>query len=459
VALFTLGEVASITKGRIRTSRLGDLRRSVRRVWADSRTCRSGDLFVALTGPRFDGHRFVADARKKGAIAALVREGSSVLGGMPLVQVDDTLRAFQELAAAHRRRFAIPVVAVSGSNGKTTTKEMIGRVLAERFTTLVTAGNYNNHIGVPQTLFRLTRRHQAAVIEMGISGLGEMSRLCEIAAPTHGVLTNIGPTHLATLGTIETVAKAKGELLKSLPDGGTAILNADDPFFERLSSWTNGTIVSFGFSRRAMVRALRMQSKNPSSSTVFVRLSGRRHGFSLHLNVAGRHNIANAMAAVATGTALGVGVSRIQTGLAGYRPAPMRSQVRHRRGATILNDCYNANPASLRAALEWLAEAKGAGRGFAVLGEMRELGEQEGPVHHEMGRVLASRADYLLTIGRLGAELGAGALEAGMSPDHIVVAKDHEELAERLRDLLRKGDVVLLKGSRAARMERVLEKL
>ena len=338
---------------------MGDLRRSVRRVWADSRTCRSGDLFVALTGPRFDGHRFVADARKKGAIAALVREGSPVPGGMPLVQVDDTLRAFQELAAAHRRRFTIPVVAVSGSNGKTTTKEMIGRVLAERFTTLVTAGNYNNHIGVPQTLFRLTRRHQAAVIEMGISGLGEMSRLCEIAAPTHGVLTNIGPTHLATLGTIETVARAKGELLKSLPAGGTAILNADDPFFERLSSWANGPILSFGFSRRAIVRALRMQSKNPSSSTVFVRLSGRRHGFSLHLNVAGRHNISNAMAAVATGTALGVGVGRIQTGLARYRPAAMRSQVRHRRGATILNDCYNANPASLRAALEWLSEAKG----------------------------------------------------------------------------------------------------
>ena len=202
-----------------------------------------------------------------------------------------------------------------------------------------------------------------------------------------------------------------------------------------------------------------MQSKNPSSSTVRVGLSGRRHSFTLHLNVAGRHNIANALAAVATGTALGVGVARIQTGLARYRPAAMRSQVRHWRGATILNDCYNANPASLSAALEWLAEVKGAGRGFAVLGEMRELGGQEAAVHREMGRVLASRADYLMTMGRLGAELGAGALEAGMRADHVVVAKDHEELAERLRALLRKGDVALLKGSRAARMERVLEKL
>jgi UDP-N-acetylmuramoyl-tripeptide--D-alanyl-D-alanine ligase len=381
------------------------------------------------------------------------------MDGAPVVQVDDTLRAFQQLAAAHRRRFAIPVVAVSGSNGKTTTKEMIGRVLSERFRTLVTAGNYNNHIGVPQTLFRLTRRHEAAVIEMGISGLGEMSRLCEIAAPTHGVLTNIGPTHLATLGTLDTVARAKGELLKSLPSDGTAILNADDPFYRQLSSWANGPVLSFGFSRAANVRALRIRLKGPSSSVVSVRLARRRHGFNIRLHVAGRHNIANALAAVATGTALGVGVNRIQAGLARYRPGAMRSEVRHRRGVMILNDCYNANPASVRAALDWLAEIKGTGRSIAVLGEMRELGEAEVEIHREVGRALASSADYLLTTGRLGSELAAGAVEGGMSRDHVVVATDQEELAKRLRALLRKGDAVLLKGSRAAQMERVLEKL
>jgi UDP-N-acetylmuramoyl-tripeptide--D-alanyl-D-alanine ligase len=459
VTVFTIAEVASITNGRVRIRRPQDLQRAVRRVWTDSRTCRAGDLFVALVGPRFDGHRYLRDARRKGAIAALVQKGSATMDGAPVVQVDDTLRAFQQLAAAHRRRFAIPVVAVSGSNGKTTTKEMIGRILSERFRTLVTAGNYNNHIGVPQTLFQLTRRHDAAVIEMGISGLGEMTRLCEIAAPTHGVLTNIGPTHLATLGTLDTVARAKGELLKSLPSDGTAILNADDPYYRQLSSWANGPVLSFGFSRAANVRALKIRSKGPSASVVSVRLPRRRYGFNVRLQVAGRHNIANALAAVATGTALGVGVKRIQAGLARYKPGAMRSEVQRRRGVMILNDCYNANPASVRVALDWLAEIKGTGRSFAVLGEMRELGEAEVEIHREVGRALATRADYLLTTGRLGSELAAGAIQGGMRRDHVVVATDQDELAKRLRTLLRKGDSVLLKGSRAAKMERVLEKL
>ncbi len=440
------------------TNRPADLRKAVRRVWTDSRTCRRGDLFVALPGPRFDGHHFVRAARKKGAVAAVLQGPSTREQGVPVVYVKDTLHAFQELAAAHRRRFTIPVVAVSGSNGKTTTKEMIGRVLSERFKTLVTEANYNNHIGVPQTLLRLTARHQAAVVEMGISGLGEMSRLCEIAAPTHGVLTNIGPTHLATLGTTETVARAKGELVKSLPTDGTAILNADDPYFKQLSSWANGRVLSFGFSPRAKVRALRVRSKNALASTVFVKVPGRG-SFSINLRVAGRHNIANALAAVAAGTALGVGVKRIQAGLARYRAGAMRSEVLRRRGITILNDCYNANPTSVRAALEWLREMKGAGRSFAVLGEMLELGEREAAIHHELGRTVAAGADYLLTMGTLGADLAAGALAGGMSRDHVVLSNKHEELGMRLRELLRAGDVILLKGSRAARMERVLEQL
>ena len=438
--------------------RQADLQKAVRRVWTDSRTCRRGDLFVALPGHRFDGHHFVKAARDKGAVAAIVQGHSIRDIDVPVVYVEDALQAFQQLAAAHRRRFRIPVVAVSGSNGKTTTKEMIGRVLSERFRTLVTEANYNNHIGVPQTLLRLTARHQAAVIEMGISGLGEMTRLCEIAAPTHGVITNIGPTHLATLGTTHAVARAKGELVKSLPRDGTAILNADDPYFRQLSSWANGSVLSFGFSRRAKVRALHVRSKNGRVSTVSVKLA-RRRPFSISLRVAGRHNISNALAAVAAGTALGVGVKRIQAGLGRYRAGAMRSEVLRKRGVTILNDCYNANPSSVRAALEWLREMKGAGRSFAVLGEMLELGEREARIHHELGRTVAAGADYLLTMGTLGADLAKGALAGGMSRDHVLLANKHEELSMRLRGLLRPGDVVLLKGSRGARMERVLEQL
>ena len=231
VALFTGGEIAVIAGGVLSQ---GAPQTAIRRVWTDSRTVRRGDLFVALTGARFDGHRFVAEALTKGAVGALVRHGFKLPGTALLFAVDEPLRAFQDVARAHRRRFDIPVVAVSGSNGKTTTKDMIGAILAERFVTLKTDGNLNNHIGVPQTLLRLAPRHEAAVIEMGISAPGELARLCEIAAPIHGVLTNIGPTHLETLGDLRAVARAKGEMLDALPAAGTAVLNADDAFFDEL---------------------------------------------------------------------------------------------------------------------------------------------------------------------------------------------------------------------------------
>lgn len=444
----------------------GSLRVTVRRVWTDSRTARAGDLFVALAGDRFDGHRFVGDALKKGAVGALVRRGYVTTGGAAkpvgamLIEVDDPLRAYQDLGRAHRRRFVIPVVAVSGSNGKTTTKEMIGGVVSERFDTLMTEGNLNNHIGVPQTLLRLTRRHEAAVIEMGISRLGEMTRLCEIAEPTHGVLTNIGPTHLATLGTVETVAQAKGELLEALPPNGSAILNVDDAFFEDLRGRARGRVISFGYADRADVRALHVASQGASSSRVRVGVRGRSRPFSVRLAVTGRHNVANALAAVAAGVSLGIGAGAIRDGLARYRPVPMRSEVRRWRGVTVLNDCYNANPASVRAALRWLSDLKGTGRTFAVLGEMLELGPGAEQVHRDLGRDLAHHAaDYVLTTGVLGAEIAAGALKEGMPADRVVTAPDHAALAGRLRGLIRKGDVVLLKGSRGAAMERVLEEL
>jgi UDP-N-acetylmuramoyl-tripeptide--D-alanyl-D-alanine ligase len=461
--MFSSGEIIDVTGGRLVS---GSPRATVRRVWTDSRTARRGDLFVALAGDRFDGHRFVGDALSKGAVGALVRRGYTTTGaaakraGMVLIEVDDPLRAYQDLARAHRRRFAIPLVAVSGSNGKTTTKEMIGGVVSERFDTLMTEGNLNNHIGVPQTLLRLTKRHEAAVIEMGISRLGEMTRLCEIAEPTHGVLTNIGPTHLATLGTVETVARAKGELLEALPQTGSAVLNADDVFFEELREKVRGRVVSFGFADRADVRALHVASEGASSSRVRVGVRGRSRPFSVRLAVTGRHNVANALAAVAAGFALGIGAGAIRTGLARYRPVAMRSEVRRWRGVTVLNDCYNANPASVRAALRWLSDLKGTGRTFAVLGDMLELGPEAEQAHRDLGRELAHHAaDYVLTTGTLGAEIAAGALKEGMPADRVVTAPDQAALADRLRGLLRKGDVVLVKGSRGAAMERVVEGL
>jgi len=457
VALFTGADIAAIADGALSQ---GSPQTAIQRVWTDSRTVRRGDLFVALTGARFDGHRFVAEALKKGAAGALVRCGFKLPGTALLIEVAEPLRAFQELARAHRKRFDIPVIAVSGSNGKTTTKDMIADILAERFATLKTEGNLNNHIGVPQTLLRLTPRHKAAVIEMGISGLGEMARLCEIAEPTHGVLTNIGPTHLETLGDIRAVARAKGELLDALPAAGTAVLNADDAFYDELCARVRGRVRSFGFSRRADVRALQVDTQGPSSTLLRIGVRDRARPFSVSLAVAGAHNVANALAAVAAGLAVGVGEGAIRAGLARYRPAGMRSEVRRWRGVTVLNDCYNANPASMRAALRWLAETKGAGRAIAVLGDMLELGGETTQAHRDVG-VEAARlgVDYLLTVGDLAAGIAAGALGEGMPAGCVITAPDHGVLAERLRGILRKGDVVLLKGSRGARMERVLEAL
>ena len=457
MALFTSADITRITQGVLTQ---GSPHAAIKRVWTDSRTVRRGDLFVALTGERFDGHQFVPEALKKGAAGALVRRGYKLPGAALLIEVDEPLRAFQELARAHRRRFDIPVVAVSGSNGKTTTKDMIGAILAARFATLKTEGNLNNHIGVPQTLLRLTARHEVAVIEMGISGPGEMTRLCEIAAPTHGVLTNIGPTHLETLGDVQAVARAKGEMLHALPADGTAVLNADDAFFDELSARARGHVRSFGFSERADVRALHVELRGPSETVLRVGVRGRTRPFVVTLRVAGAHNVSNALAAVATGVSLGVGEGAIREGLACYRPAAMRSEVCRWRGVTVLKDCYNANPASMRAAIRWLAEVKGTGRTIAVLGDMLELGQEAQPAHRDIGmEVIRHKTDYLLTVGALAAEIAGGALAGGMPADRVIITKDHADLAERLKVILRKGDVVLLKGSRGATMERVLEAL
>ncbi|TLY23068.1 MAG: UDP-N-acetylmuramoyl-tripeptide--D-alanyl-D-alanine ligase [Nitrospirae bacterium] len=451
VPLFTTDEIVTITGG-VMAQGLPNV--AIRRLWTDSRTLRRGDLFVALSGARFDGHQFVADALRKGAVGAIVRRGFVGAGGASagphparktpgkalLIEVEDPLRAFQELARAHRP------------------------ILAESFSVLKTDGNLNNHIGVPQTLLRLTARHEVAVVEMGISRLGEMARLCEIAEPTHGVLTNIGPTHLETLGDLRTVAQAKGEMLERLPRDGTAILNADDAFFKDLAARVRGQVRSFGFSERADVRALRVERRGLAFSLVRVGVRGRARPLSVTLGVAGAHNIANALAAIATGLALGVGESAIRAGLARFRPTAMRSEVRRWRGVTWLNDCYNANPTSMRAALRWLAELKGElkgnGRAIAVLGDMLELGEGSVRIHRDIGEELARQGtDYLLTVGDLAAEIAAGAREAGMPADRVIVTQEHAALAERLKGILRAGDVVLLKGSRGARMERVLEEL
>lgn len=467
MALFTIEEVAEVLAAKFLTMPQSPrLRKRIRRVWTDSRTVRAGDLFVALVGDRFDGHQYVAAALNQGAAGAVVRESYQLPSfkksvGEPVVfGVKDTLHAYQQLATHHRNRFDIPLVAVTGSNGKTTTKEMVTSVLARRWKVLKTEGNLNNRIGVPQTLFHLTPRHQAAVIEMGVDQQGQTARLCEIARPTIGIITNIGPDHLEFFGSMEGSAQAKAELLDHMPADGIVVLNADDQFFDYLASRAGCRVLSFGFGNKADVRATRIRSDDRRGSRFDLVLPERARSTAVELRAHGTHNIGNALAAAAVGYALGLPASGIAQGLVAFRPVAMRSQVSMTHGVQLINDCYNANPASMKAAIALLVELGTGKRTIAAVGDMLELGPEAVAMHRDVGAFLAERGvTYLIACGPLGRELAEGARRSGLSPDRIVEAADAAAAGVALKALVRQGDVVLVKASRGMRMEQVVETL
>lgn len=477
--LFTIEEVMEVTGARLVSGDVSRAQRGgIRRLCTDSRAVRRGDLFVALAGERFDGHRFVDAAFRIGAVGAIVQAGSwesvphptsPIPGGrsrrpkapadMPLLMVPDSLLAFQQLAAHYRSRFHIPFVAVTGSNGKTTTKEMVALVLAERGTVLKTEGNLNNRIGVPQTLFRLTPRHGAAVVEMGVDRRGQTTRLCEIAKPTIGLITNIGPDHLEFFGSLEVSAQAKGELLDLLPEDGAVVLNADDAYFGYLAARARCRVLSFGLTAGAQVRAQDV-APDPRGQTFQLMLPDRARGTRVLLLAHGAHNLSNALAAAAVGHALGLSGAAIARGLGRFKPAAMRSQVKVWKGLRIINDCYNANPASMKAAITLLAELAAGGRSIAVLGDMLELGPEARAFHREVGAYLAGQGiAHLVACGTLGRDLAEGARKSGMAPERIREAPDSLAAGELLRDFVQAGDVVLVKASRGMQMERVIERL
>jgi UDP-N-acetylmuramoyl-tripeptide--D-alanyl-D-alanine ligase len=494
--LFTAAEVLSATGGRLMR---GDPSQVVSGISIDSRTIQAGELFIAIKGERFDGHQFIYEALGRGACGVLVNvashripktvEEEALLRDKILIGVTDTLAALQGLARSHRRRWALPVVAVTGSNGKTTTKEMAAGVLAERYVTLKNEGNINNQIGLPLTLLRLTSDHQAAVLEMGISRPGELRRLCEIALPQVGVVTNIGPAHLETLGSLDAVAAAKAELLEALsPSEGVAILNRDDPFYSTLRSRVSGRVVTFGLAPEADIHiedlnenGLQVAMNLNCRSSVYGiarsqekrrRGSGRgaaadpqpiqpdRARVQIHLPAIGRHNALNAAAAAAVGWVLGCELKDVRRGLESFRPVAMRSEVIPWEGRTILNDAYNANPASMLAALETLNRFPTRGRRIAVLGDMLELGADAAEAHRRIGRaVVSSGVGFLITMGSHAAETAEGALASGMSGDHLAVCREPSEAAQILSRVAERDDVILIKGSRGMRMERILDHL
>lgn len=467
MALFTVEEICEVlSAGTPPGLTSHDLKQRIRRAITDSRQVRRGDLFIAFQGDRYDGHEFVQNALAQGAACVIVQEDyrlppSPADEDAPVVlKVRNTLEAYQRLATHYRNRFPIPVIAITGSNGKTTTKEMVAQVVAQRWKTLKTEGNFNNRIGVPHTLFQLAPRHQAAVIEMGVDQQGQTSRLCEIARPTMGLITNIGPDHLEFFGSMEGSAQAKAELLDHLPQDGAVILNADDEYFDYLASRAQCRVVAFGRSSKAEVRAVDIRTDGKGCTVFGLVLPGKSRRPEVRIRALGMHNVSNALAAAGVGFVLGLSGTLIAEGLAKFRPAAMRSQINTIHGVQIINDCYNANPASMKAAIQLLAELGRGRRSIAVLGDMLELGAGGKQMHREVGEFLAVQGiGHLFACGALGRELAEGASRAGMSTDRILEFPDAAAAGARLASVVRQGDVVLVKASRGMRMEQVVESI
>jgi UDP-N-acetylmuramoyl-tripeptide--D-alanyl-D-alanine ligase len=418
----------------------------------DSRKAHRGDIFIALHGERVDGHDFVADAAKRGATGAIVER--EVDAEIAQYVVPSALVALQNLA--RQRRLARPkleVIGVTGSVGKTTTKELTAAVLDVSYYVLKNEGNLNSEIGLPLVLLELTKRHNRAVLEMGMWAPGEIALLCDIAQPDTGIVTNVGPSHLERMGTIEAIVDAKAELIEALPDTGAAVLNADDERVASMASRTNANVMTYGLSLRADVRAIDIDSRG-LSGVRFTLLHGDERA-PVYSRLPGRAMVHNALAAATAGLIEGIGLQDIAEALSEAEIPTRLAAHTGPNGSTIVDDTYNASPASMRAALELLGEVPG--RKIAVLGDMRELGSAERDGHVETGRYAAEVADTIFCVGELGRWIGDAAVQAGHGDVRIVL--DKSEIAPALLLELQPGDVVLLKASRALALETVLEEL
>eukprot|EP01022_Parablepharisma_sp_SALTPOND_P024759 TRINITY_DN5546_c0_g1_i5.p2 TRINITY_DN5546_c0_g1~~TRINITY_DN5546_c0_g1_i5.p2 ORF type:complete len:529 (+),score=249.72 TRINITY_DN5546_c0_g1_i5:78-1664(+) len=423
----------------------------------DTRTIQAGELFVALSGPNFDGNEFLGQAFEQGAAAALVRRGAQAPDGNGhcLLEVEDTLKALGDLAAAWRREHSALVAAITGSNGKTTTKEMLGAILRQRHQVLATKGNLNNLIGLPLTLLGLREAHTACVVEMGMNAPGEIARLTQIAAPEAGVITNVGPAHLGMLGSLEAIAAAKGELFEGLSPAATAVVNLDDPLLAPAAASLPCRVVTFGLDSAADITAGGLTDLGPRQSFV-LDLAGEQ--VKVRLAAPGRHNVMNALAAAATAWSLGQGAEAVSAGLEAFAPVPGRLNLLGRPGGpAVVDDTYNANPASVASGLA-AAAAMAQGRALAlVLGDMKELGEYAPALHRETGRLAARLGCRLvLAVGEHATEVAAGAREEGLAAESAVAFAAMAELLAAAPGLLAEDYLVLVKGSRSMAMEQVV---
>ncbi len=432
---------------------------TIRRVCIDSRQAQAGDLFFALPGQRFDGHDFLKDVAAKGAAAVVIQRSRTpaALGSCAIIAVDDTRKALGRLAGQYRAGFDLPIVAVGGSNGKTTTKDLLAAVLSRKLATLSSEASFNNDIGVPLTLLRLEKDHQAAVLEVGTNHPGELAPLVRLVRPAYGVITNVAREHLEFFGNLGGVASEEGWLAELLPAEGKLFLNGDNEWSDSIAQRSRAAVVRVGFANgnEWRVRSLRMDKHG-----VTFRVDGPREEFAgeYRINLLGRHQVANALFALVVGVELGLSRAEIERGLAECRPAKMRLQLSEHSGVRILDDAYNANADSMIAALQTLQDLPCRGRRVAVLGDMAELGAHSRAAHEEVGRRAAELGvGQLFAVGKMAAAMAEGARSAGLN--RVFEFADVETAAAAVRSFIKDGDLLLLKASRATRLERVAEAL
>lgn len=449
--MITAKEIATALRPALkRAPSVGPMR--FRHAVVDSRKAGRGDIFVALRGERVDGHNYVAQAVARGATGAIVER--PVEANIAQYIVPNALSALQDIARLRRAaRSKLKVVGVTGSVGKTTTKELTAAVLDVSYHVLKNEGNLNSEIGLPLVLLEATTRHQRAVLEMGMWAAGEIALLCDIAAPETGIITNVGPSHMERLGSIEAIADAKAELIEALPAGGDAILNIDDPRVAAMADRTAADVITYGLSPDADVRAEEIDSRGLAGVRFTLVHDGERAA--VYSRLPGRAMVHNALAAAAAGIVDGIALADIAEALTAAQIPTRLAAHRGVNGSTILDDTYNASPDSMRAALDLLGEV--AGRKYAVLGDMRELGAAEREGHIDVGRRAAEVADVIFAVGDLGRWIGDAAFQAGHGDVRIVM--DKSEIAPILLPQLSPGDVVLVKGSRALELETVVEAL
>jgi len=433
----------------------GDTKTTFDEICTDSRKAKAGDLFIPIKGERFDGHDFISDSLIAGAAGTLTSRDMDPVEGKAVIRVKDTLAAMRDLASWYRSKFNIPFVGITGSVGKTSTKDMIASVLSQKFNVLKTQGNFNNEIGLPLTIFNLDCFHQAAVIEMGMSGFGEISRLTSIVKPQIAVITNIGLAHIEKLGSRQNILKAKLEILEGLAADGLVVLNGDDKLLSGMRDLLKFRTVFFGIEDGMDYQAYNIKTDGEKGTRFEILIRNRE--YTVHVRVPGIHNVHNALAAIAVGVELGLPAESIIEGVSEFTSGKMRMNIITHGKIKIIDDVYNASPQSMHAALDVLRDIAGQRRTIAVLGDMLEMGEWAQSEHFNIGKYAAEkRINCLAAVGAYSGFTVQGAVEAGMERKNTYSFKNTDEAINFLKEYLKDGDVILVKGSRAMKMEDIV---